>query len=114
MSLLSTKGQSAAINGVLAVTSHVGCNTASPGTTGANEYAGVTRNACSWNTSTGGSNGTNSSALSFTTDNLTAVTHMQGWDALSTGNPTLGFTLGASVKATTITAAPGALAASAS
>lgn len=109
MALLSPAAQSLAINAVLAGGLFIGCHTASPGTTGANEYAGVTRQAVTWTTSSAGSAGTNVGALSFTTSGATAVSHMVNWSASSAGNPMLGFVLGSSVQATTITVAAGAL-----
>ena len=84
----------------------IGLNTASPGTTGANEYAGVTRIQYSVGTPSAGAI-TNTATATFTTDNGSTVTHISAWDALSAGNYRIGAALASSVKATTIVFAVG-------
>lgn len=114
MALASTTAENQALNGLDAsgtptnLMAYMSLHTASPSTTGANEYAGVTRQACSWNAASGGSK-TNSSALTFTTDGLTAVTHYDTNSASTAGTWGLGGALTASVTATTITVAAGAV-----
>jgi hypothetical protein len=95
------------------VIAYVSCHTATPGTTGASEYAGVTRQACTWNNASSGSK-TNSSALTFSTSGASAVTHFGGWSAVTAGTYGIGLALASSVTATTITVAAGALTLSAS
>jgi len=95
---------------------YVSLHSASPSTTGANEFSGggYARQACSWNAATSAqpSHKTNSSSLSFTTSGSVAATHAGGNTAVTAGTFKLGFVLGSSVQATTITFAPGSLDAS--
>lgn len=98
----------AIVGGATNLASHVQLHTASPGTTGANEMASVTRQACSWNAAASGAK-TNSSALSFTTPGTNAATHFGTFSASSGGSYGIGGALTASVTATTITVAAGAL-----
>ena len=83
-------------------------NTGDPGTTGANEMASSTRQACTWNAAAGGAK-TNSSALSFTTPGTNAATHFSTWSLVSAGVFGIGGALSSSVTAVTITFAAGAL-----
>lgn len=120
MSLLSTTGINQGLNALDAsgtptnLMAFVSLHTASPGSpnTLANEYAGVTRQAATWNAASGGTK-TNSSAMTHTTSGATAVTHESGASASTAGTGGLGFALGVSVTAATITTASGALSASA-
>jgi hypothetical protein len=66
------------------------CHTASPSTTGANEYAGVTRLAATWNAASGAAK-TNLGTLSFTTSDASAVTDFGFWspERLRLGPPSL-------------------------
>lgn len=94
--------------GTTNVLAYVSCHTGAPGGTGANEYAGVTRQACSWNAASARSK-TNSSSLTFTTSGASAVTNFGTWSAASAGTYGIDLPLSSSVTATTITAAPGSL-----
>ena len=94
------------------VLAFVSLHTASPGGTGASEYAGVTRQACSWNAASSRTK-TNSSALTFTTSGATPVTHAGTSSAVSAGTYGIDIPLSSSVTATTITVAAGALSLSA-
>lgn len=118
MSLASTTCANAALDGIRGGTPtnqipYVSLHTASPGTNGANEYAGVTRQACSWNTPSGGAM-TNSSSLSFTTSGATQVTHVGTWSASTAGVYAIGAALTSGVTAVTITFAAGSISLSAS
>lgn len=113
MALASTTCINAALDGIRGGTPtnqipFVSLHTASPGTNGANEYAGVTRQACSWNAASGGSM-TNSSSLSFTTSGATQVTHIGTWSLVSAGVYAIGAALTSGVTAVTITFAPGSI-----
>jgi hypothetical protein len=119
MALASTQYANQALNALDAsgspvnLASHVQLNTASPGTTGANEMASSTRQACTWNAAASGSK-TNSSALTFTNPGTNAATHFSTWSAVSAGTFGIGGALSANVTAPTITVAAGALTISAS
>lgn len=114
MALASTTATNQALNGLDAsgtptnLMTHTSLHTATTGTTGTNEYAGVTRQACTWNAASAGSK-TNSTSLSWTTSGASAVTHVGTFSAVTAGTFGIGIVLGASVTAVTITAAPGAL-----
>lgn len=113
MALASAAAANAALNGLAGVGNtnvipYVSLHTATPGTTGASEYAGVTRQACSWNTASGGAM-TNSSALTFTTDGGSAVTHIGTWSLASGGTYAIGAALTSNVTAVSITVAAGAI-----
>lgn len=113
MPLAAAAAANAALNGLdgtgsTNVIPYVSLHTATPGTTGASEYAGVTRQACSWNAASGSAK-TNSSALSFTTSGASAVTHAGTWSASSGGTYAVGLALAAPVTAVNITVAAGAL-----
>lgn len=118
MALASAAAANAALNGLdgtgsTNVMPYVSIHTASPGTTGANEYAGTTRQACSWNTASGSAK-TNSSALTFSTDGGSAVTHVGTYSAVSAGTYAMGAALTAPVTATSITFAAGSISLTAS
>lgn len=83
-------------------------HSASPGTTGANELASTTRQACSWNAASGGAK-TNSSSLTFTTSGTTAATNFGTFSAVTAGTYGIGGALTSSVTASSITVAAGAL-----
>ena len=93
------------------VLAYVSLHTANPGTSGAGEYAGVTRQACTWNAASGTTTvtKTNSSSLTFTTSGATAVTYAGTFSAVTAGTYGIGLALTSSVTATTITVASGAL-----
>lgn len=123
MALASTAAENAALNGLAGVGStnvipDVSLHTASPSTTGANENANsgsYARQACSWNTASGGAM-TNSSALTFSTLGTVAVTHIGTWSSATYGAGTyaIGAALASSVTAASITIAAGAISFSAS
>jgi hypothetical protein len=118
MALAGTLGENGALSGGLAaVMLYASLHTATTSTTGASEYAGVTRQAVAWNAPSGGGM-TNSGGLAWTTSGLSAVSYVGTGNTLATGysaaNFALGFALGSSATAVSITAAPGALTASAS
>lgn len=113
MPRVSTGAANAALNGLDGTgttnkISHASLHTSDPGTTGAGEYAGVTRQAVSWNAAAGQAK-TNSGALTFTTDGLTDVTYVGTFDAASAGNYGVGIVLASAIKAVTITFAAGSL-----
>jgi hypothetical protein len=117
MALASTTAQNQALDGLTGGTVNVAAfvqlHSASPGTTGANELASTTRQACSWNTASGGTK-TNSSALTFSTPGTVAATYFGTFSASSGGTFGIGGALTSSVTATTITIAAGALSLAAS
>jgi hypothetical protein len=87
----------------------VSLHTADPGTTGASEYAGVTRQQYSVGSPSAGSI-SNTATMTFSTSGASAVTHIGTWDAVTTGNYRVGAALASSVTATSITFAAGAAA----
>lgn len=123
MALAAVAAENAALNGLAGVGStnvipDVSLHVATPGTTGASENANTgsyARQACSWNVASGGSM-TNSSSLTFATAGTVAVTHIGTWSSATYGAGTyaIGAALGASVTATSITVAAGAVTLSAS
>ena len=115
MALASTTAENQALDGLTGGTTnllaYVALHTATPGTTGTSENAatgGYARQACSWNAAASGSK-TNSSSLTFSTAGSTAVTHLAGWSAVTTGTYGIGAARSSSVTAATITVAPGAI-----
>lgn len=111
MALMSTAAANQGLDGLATPTNllaYVSLHTASPATTGVNEMASVTRQACSWNTASGGTK-TNSSALTFTTPGTNAGTHFGTNSAATSGQYGIGGALASPVTATTITVAAGAL-----
>ena len=117
MALASTTAENQALDGLSGgttnVLAYVQLHSASPGTTGANELASTTRQACTWNAAASG-NKTNSSALTFTTPGTTAANYFGTFSASTAGTYGMGGALGSSVQAATITVAAGALTLSAS
>lgn len=91
----------------------VSLHTADPGTTGASEYAGVTRIQFSVGSPASGAIA-NTATMTFTTSGATAVPYIGSWDALTTGNYRIGAALASPVTAVTITFAAGAISFSAS
>lgn len=114
MPLASALAENNAIAGVFAAsqpspsTSNTWCSlhTATTGTTGAAEYAGVTRIQYSVGSPSAGSI-TNTATATFTTSGASAVTHLGTWDALSSGNFRMGAALASPVTAVTILFAVG-------
>jgi len=84
----------------------ISLHTATTGTTGASEYASVTRQQFSVGAPSAGSI-TNTATASFTTSGATAVTHIGAFDALTVGNFRIGAALTSPVTAATITFAIG-------
>jgi hypothetical protein len=115
MALASALATNNAIAGVFAAAqptpsttnTWVSLHTATPGTTGASEYAGVTRIQYSVGSPSAGAI-SNTGTLTFTTSGASAVTHIGTWDAVTAGNYRIGAALAASVTAVTITFAAGA------
>jgi hypothetical protein len=110
----SAAGENRAIAGVFAAaaptvsatSTWISLHTADPGTTGATEYAGVTRQQYPAGSPTAGVV-SNTAALTFTTSGATAVTHIGVWDAVTAGNYLVGSALGSPVTAASITFAIG-------
>lgn len=123
MARASSVAENAALNGLAGVGSSnvipdVSLHTADPSTTGANENANTgsyARQACSWNTASGGSM-TNSTALTFATAGSTAVSYFGTWSSATygAGSYAIGGALASSVTAASITVASGAITLSAS
>ena len=123
MARASAAAENAALNGMAGVGStnvmtHVSLHSADPGTTGASENANTgsyARQACSWNAASAGAM-TNATALTFATSGTIAVTHIGTWNSAvyAGGTYAIGAPLGASVTATSITVASGAISFSAS
>lgn len=113
MALASAAYENAAIAAGDALITDVSLHTASTGTTGANEYSGVTRVAVTWGSASAGVQ-SNTGALAFTTSGATAVTHAGGWSAITAGTFELGFPLSSSVTAASISIPAGSLTATAS
>lgn len=122
MARASTAAANAALNGLAGVGNtnvipNVSLHTGDPGTTGANENANTgsyARQACSWNTASGGTM-TNSSALTFATAGSVAVSYIGTWSSATYGAGTyaIGAALGSAVTAASITIAAGAISLSA-
>lgn len=123
MARASAAAENAALNGLAGVGNtnvipDVALHVGDPGTTGASENANAgsyARQACSWNTASGGAM-TNSSSLTFATLGTIADTHFGTWSSATygAGNYAIGGALGASVTAASITVAAGALSIAAS
>lgn len=115
MARASTAAANRAVSGVFAAATPTPSTTAywmslhtgDPGTTGASEYAGVTRQQFPAGTASGGAL-SNTSQMSFTTSGASAVTHIGIWDAVTAGNFVIGAALGSSVTAATVQFAAGA------
>lgn len=116
MALAGTTACNQALNGLDAtgtptnVMAFIMLHSASPSTTGANEFSGggYARQAMTWNAASSGSK-TNSGTASFTTAGSTAATHFGTNSASTAGTYGIGGALASSVTATTITVAAGAL-----
>jgi hypothetical protein len=114
MALASNLATNNAIAGVFAAaqptpsTTNTWCSlhTATTSTTGASEYAGVTRQQYSVGSPSAGAV-TNTATATFTTSGASAVTHLGTWDAVSSGNFRIGAALSSPVTAVTITFAVG-------
>lgn len=122
MALASATAENAALAGLAGTGStnvipFVSLHVATPSTTGASENANAgsyARQACSWNTPSGGTM-TNSTALTFSTLGTVAVTHIGTWSSATyaAGTYAIGAALGSSVTAASITIASGAISLSA-
>lgn len=116
MSLASAIAEDAALDGLdgTAIGNKIGFvslhHGAGPGTTGANEMvgSGYARQAGTWRAASGGTK-TNSSALTWSTDGVTAVNSFGTFDGATGTNYAIGGNLGSSAIAASITAAPDAL-----
>jgi hypothetical protein len=118
MALASAAAENACLDGLNGTGStnvipNVSLHTATPGTTGASENANsgsYARQACSWNTASGGTK-TNSTSLTFSTLGSVAVTHFGTWSSATYGAGTyaIGGALASSVTAASITIAAGAI-----
>jgi hypothetical protein len=86
----------------------VSAHTAAPSSSGSNEYAGVTRQAETWNNAATHAK-TNAGALTITTSGASAVTDLGTFSASTSGTFGIGIHLGSSVQAASITVAAGAL-----
>jgi hypothetical protein len=114
MARATVAAENRAISGVFATTTPtpsttgywMSLHTADPGTNGASEYAGVTRQQFPAGTASGGAL-SNTSAMTFTTSGASAVTHIGIWDAVTAGNYVIGAALTSNVTATSITFAIG-------
>ena len=121
MARATTAAENRAISGVFSTTTPtpsttgywMSLHTADPGTTGASEYSGVTRQQFPAGAASGGAI-SNTSQLSFTTSGALPVTYIGIWDAATAGNFVIGAALSSSVTATAITFAAGAASFSAS
>jgi hypothetical protein len=100
--------------GATNLATHISLHSATTLGTGASEFSGggYARQTMTWNAASGGTR-TNSGTASFTTSGGTAATHLGTFSASTSGTFGLGFVLGSSVTATTITVAAGALTATA-
>ncbi len=116
MALASALATNNALAGIFAATqptpsttnTWVSLHTATTSTTGASEYAGVTRVQYSVGAPSAGSI-TNTATATFTTSGASAVTHAGTWDAVTAGNFRIGAALTSSVTAVTIVFAIGAI-----
>lgn len=114
MALASVLAENQALAGIFsavaptasATSTWISLHTGSPGTTGALEYAGVTRVQFSAGAPSAGSI-SNTAAATFTTSGATAVTHIGVWDAVTAGNFKLGAALTSPVTAASISFAVG-------
>jgi hypothetical protein len=115
MALMGTGAANAAIAAVLVpgTTYYLSVGTASPGTTGANEMAGVTRQAVVMTSASGGAE-SNTAAIAIPTPGTQAATHALWFSAATAGNYLIGAQLASPVTATSITFAAGAATATAS
>jgi hypothetical protein len=115
MARASIAAENRAISGVFAAATPTPSTTAywmslhtgDPGTSGASEYAGVTRQQVPAGTASAGSL-SNTSPVNFTTSGASAVTHIGIWDAVTAGNFVIGAAAGSPVTAASIAFAAGA------
>jgi hypothetical protein len=115
MALLSTTGENQALNALDAsgsptnLMAFVSGHTASPSTTGANEFSGggYARQAMTWNAASSGSK-TNSGAATIPNAGTTAMTHLGTFSLVTAGTFGIGAAL-SSVTAASITVAAGAI-----
>jgi hypothetical protein len=109
MALLGTGAANSAIAAVLVpgTTYYLSVNSASPGTTGANELTGVTRQAVTFTTATAGAE-SNVASAAVPNPGTVAATHCSVWSAVTAGTFLVGAALGSSVTAASITFAAGA------
>ena len=113
MALASATAANAALDGIMALATHLSLHTASPGTDGSNENANsgsYARQAISWNSASSGSV-TNSSAETFSTGGTVQVTHVGTWTSgtYGAGSYLIGAALSSGVTAASITVAAGAV-----
>ena len=110
MALASTAASNSAIQGVFPTSTnfYATVHTASPGTTGASEMAGVTRAVFTVGAAAAGSV-SNLAAVTVTTPGSGSATHMSAFDALTVGNYKMGAALASPVTAVSITFAIGAI-----
>lgn len=112
MALLGTTAANAGIAAVLVpgTTYYLSLHSASPSTTGANEFTGggYTRQAFVATTATAGAE-SNTAAIAVPNAGTTAVTHVGIWSAVSTGTYLVGAALASSVTAASVTFAAGAV-----
>ena len=113
MALASATAANAALDGIMALATHLSLHTATPSTTGAAENANsgsYARQAITWNAASS-SAVTNSSAETFSTAGTTAVTHVGTWTSgtYGAGNYLIGAALTSPVTAASITVAAGAV-----
>lgn len=113
MARASAQGENAAVNGLdgtgtTNVVGYTNVHTGDPGTTGANEYAGSTRQATTWNAGSGGAK-TNAAQVTYTTSGASAASYFGCYSGASGANYSIGGQLSSAVTAVTIVAAAGAL-----
>src|SRR5437764_6566418 len=114
MARATVAAENRAISGVFATTTPtpsttgywMSLHTADPGTTGASEYAGVTRIQFPAGTASGGAL-SNTATMTFTTSGASAVTHIGIWDAATAGNYVIGAALTSNVTAASVQFAAG-------
>jgi hypothetical protein len=110
----SVAAENRAISGVFATTTPtpsttgywMSLHTGDPGTTGASEYAGVTRQQFPAGTASGGAL-SNTSTMNYSTSGASPVTHIGIWDAATGGNYVIGAALSTPVTAASIQFAAG-------
>jgi hypothetical protein len=109
MALVSTTAANSAIAAVFpaATNFYLTVHTATPGTTGASEMAGVTRYVFTVGAPSGGAVA-NLATITIANPGTNAATHVGAWDAVSGGNYKMGAALTSPVTAASITFAIGA------
>lgn len=114
MARASTTAENKAISGVFAAATPtpsttgfwLSLHTGDPGTSGASEYAGVTRQQFPAGTASGGAL-SNTTQVTFSTSGATPVTHIGIWDAATAGNYVIGAALTSPVTAASVVFAAG-------